>query len=226
MDRSKIRQLEDELFDQWRAEMDLEEGMLFIPDGVVCPEKFENIVFIMKEVHSKEGETQWDLRGKIHNDSDAATWNNVARWTAGLTSGFTVKWDDLDYMDLEKRTAQIHKIASMNVKKISGKPYSITKEIVQFEKKDKNFLKKQLSLYFDSFYIKYVLCCGDGVGGSFLDEFFPKSQQTTQGTWYRDNGKTVLIYYYHPNPRRNKKELYDGLAEAVQEIQQKRKIDN
>lgn len=218
MDRNLIRQQEDELFQEWEKTMALEEGMLFIPDGVVCPEKFENIVFMLKEVHSKEGETQWDLRDFVSGGQRWQTWNNVARWTAGLSSGFTIAWEEIDTITEEKRRKYLKKISSMNVKKISGKPRSNTSEIKEFAEKDNNFLKRQLSLY----EAKYIICCGQGVGGVFLDEIFPESKQTSNGVWYRDNGKTILIYFNHPQVSKEKKELYEKLGKAVHEIEENR----
>lgn len=193
MGKLNIREEEDILFREWKAELALEEGQLFVKDGMVCPEKFENILFIMKEVHSEDGEKEWELRDKIQNDSDGHTWNNVARWTIGLISGFAVPWEEVESMNLSLRSDQLLKIATMNVKKISGKAVSNTREIRKFANKDEYFLGKQLGLYMENYPLNYVLCCGDGVGGGFMDAVFPVEgeQITSNGVRYRVKGETV-----------------------------------
>lgn len=225
MEKTTIRQQEDALFAQWEKEMSLKNGEIFVSDGVVCPAQFKNIVFIMKEVHSKKGETKWDLRDKIMEGKLWRTWNNVARWTAGIDNNFEISWDKIDHMNKESRLEHLSKIASMNVKKTAGKPQSKTREIEEFGNRDRLFLEKQLGLY-DA---NYVICCGKGVVGDFLNTIFPENttEITTNHVEYRVSGNRVLIFYYHPNPRFMKKQfLYENLKTAFLEIEEKRKSMN
>lgn len=223
MDRKLITQKEDELFIQWKEALKEEKG--FISDGVVDPNGFADIVFIMKEVHSEND--IWNLREKVLSTAPNLwrTWNNVARWTAGLNSDFRISWKEIDHLKISERHVFLRLIASMNVKKIAGKTTSNMNAIHKYAENDKDFLKKQLSLYLDNYKIKYVLCCcGKYERFTFLDEIFPMEDLVTSNdVKYRVKDDTVLIFYSHPNPRFVKKKfLYENLSKAVLEIKEKR----
>ena len=65
---------ENTLFERWK-----EEHSLFVPDGAVDETAFHaaspSILFLMKEVNSKEG--GWDLREFLRGGGRSATWNSA-----------------------------------------------------------------------------------------------------------------------------------------------------
>lgn len=121
MDRNTVKQKEKALFERWKAEYKKEQEELsdkkdsgfFVTDGMVNPEKYENIVFVLKEVNGAKNE--WDLKDMLNSNSNGHSWNNIARWTRGLTCGSIdsaceMPWDDtMENLNQSNRDKELEK---------------------------------------------------------------------------------------------------------------------
>jgi hypothetical protein len=116
-----LRDREDALFDEWRTNRGR-----FVKDGAGC--RFEQqrarILFILKEVNDTD-DGDWDLRKIIDYGNVAATWNNIARWTAHILDGAV--FEQVRTIDQETRANYTSRIAAMNLKKAAGGRYCCKK---------------------------------------------------------------------------------------------------
>lgn len=234
MDRNRVKQEEKALFKKWKTQYkeDLEqsgekEKGFFVTDGMVNPLAYKNIVFVLKEVNGATKE--WHLSEMLQGGSNGNSWNNIARWTKGLTcaspqEACDLVWDDtIEKIRQEDRDIQLAKVATMNLKKISGTSEAKWPEIKAFSEKYEKNLQEQISLYDP----EIIICCGGG--GKFLDDILFRdeqtkeiipSQRTSRGIWYRKKGNLINIFFFHPNARMNSNILYYTLMDAVREIKE------
>lgn len=203
-----IREQEEIIFKEW-----LDKYPTAVKDGVVNEDTFENIVFVLKEVNGGEN---WDLREHLRDGGQGKTWNNIVRWTKGLTRlSENIHWKELESISNEDRKQELLKIAAMNVKKTAGGASSNMEEVDRISVENKKLLQRQMSSYKP----KIIVCCG--VGNDLFDNIFKDIawKQTTRGIWYLQNNETILVAYFHPNAHIKSNFLYYGLIDAVKEIQ-------
>ena len=195
-----------------------------VKDGIVNVDEYlkaqYKILFLLKEVN---GGKDWDLREFLRKGGRKQTWNNVARWVKGiLTLEKDISCDELENITDDERKEMLQKIASVNVKKVSGSYTSISSEIKDAARENALRLRKQIDLYDPD-----ILICG-GTEGRYFDEiseYEPKWEMTSRGIWYVvEPTERIVISYAHPEARVKDCLLYYGIVDAVREIVKARNL--
>ena len=212
-----IAEEENKLFDEWR---DGTPGMGFVPDGVVCPEEWEQmpvrIVFLLKESNGAVD----DLRHFLLKGGRGMTWNNVTRWTYALRTLVIKKemprWEAVKRIYPGTRKYNLRKIAAINVKKQPGGASTNTQHLIaSFRKYNRQYLGRQISLLG---HIDYLVCCGDGVAQCYA------ACTHERLAWKRVSGHvrravtedgTVVVDFFHPQCRQGIRQLFFQFCEAI-----------
>lgn len=235
---SLIRRNEEKLFSEWRKELN-DYGKVFIPDGVVVPEKWVNannrVIFLLKEVNG--GESEWDERDYLENyntnplyiKTHSPTISVLIQWIYAFDNDIELEWDKLlsQIDNTETQTKLLQQIALVNVKKVPGGGTVDGEKFDQYwrEKKNIDNLKKQFENYFSSDAPPdYIVC---GATSWFYEEIFKneklKWEQTSRGIRYCKHRNTIVIDYCHPQARIASNIKYYALFDALQEIRERYK---
>ncbi|PIE81354.1 MAG: hypothetical protein CSA15_00910 [Candidatus Delongbacteria bacterium] len=210
-----IREQEDLLFNEYRKKHP--EIDKFVIDGIISEEQYNNarykIIYILKEVNGGEN---WDLREFVKTGGRAATWNNIARWTAGILElPKEINWDNLDKISENKRKDLLVKMGVVNLKKIPGGAVANKDEINA--KIDCELIKKQIEIYRPD-----IIICGgtfDMLRSSCYKKKESESYFTSRGIeYFLLNNKIPVIDYIHPQARIKNNILYYTLIDATREI--------
>jgi hypothetical protein len=209
----EINKLEELLFDKWkkkRPEM--------AKDGVINELEYSKskirVLYILKEVNDwKNG----DLREFVRNGARWRTWNNIARWHNGIQNYFEngiVEFKNT--ISQNDRKEILKNIAVLNLKKESGGASSNMGQIWHHANGDKDLLKQQVKLYNPNI----IICCGTGgiVSELQLFENIGSFKLSSNGIRFTKNEKILMIDYFHPQCRKNKKLLFDNLLGSIMEL--------
>ena len=219
---------EEELFDDWKKQVeDRGEGQ-FVPDGVVCETEYSDskpkIAFILKEVNSPE-EKDFDLRKFLREGArnGAHTWNNISRWTYGIenrNSNEKMTWRCFPKMDAEKRANILNSICAINLKKTPGGRSTKYEELESFAEKYGDFIRKQYVIYEPDL----TICCGTvSLFKKIVAHCNNDWRETTRGvSWYERATNKYVIDFYHPAARIESSLMLYRLIDAVKEIMDKK----
>lgn len=224
-----IREAEDALFGRWGSGRPS-----FHADGLVDEVQYDaapiKLLFILKEVN-EPADPKFDLRNFLYDGGRAQTWDNVTRWTEGMTrlvirAGDGLCWGDFDFdhmtedKRMARRKASLRQIGAINVKKSAGKDITDVKLLSQAALEDASRLRGQLSLYRADF----TICCGSAVTDAVDRHSLVEKavwKPTSRGVRYHLAGQHgVVIDYCHPMARGRPNLLFYGLMDAVAEILQ------
>jgi hypothetical protein len=212
-----LKNKEQELLNEWKKIRNN-----FISDGIVNIENYEKskikVLYILKEVN---GGSNWDLRNFLDKDGGRyQTWSNIARWQYGIENYKDSDiWDKIEKIDGKFRKRQLKNISVINLKKESGKATSNMNEIWEYAWNDRDFLKKQISIYKPNI----IVCCGTGeiVKKYKLveDEFIENWAKSNSGlNYYITNSKQMIISHCHPQKRDKNRVKFETLIKTVKEI--------
>ena len=116
----KLKEREDLIFCKYR-----EQGEPIVSDGAISDE-YERarikLLVVLKEHNDPSGnwsKSGGDIRGFGNWGGRAATWNNLARWSA-LVDNPLLCIDEIDVSDRQKRAKHLHRIAVVNLKTTPG----------------------------------------------------------------------------------------------------------
>lgn len=191
------------LFERWKN-TELHKENVFIKDGIVCPETWFNSdkrpLYLLKEAYG--GNDDWNLIDDYLTKNDninSVTWRRVSLWSKGILK--TSK-DHLEVFNPEDE--ELHKfnnkylrnIAVINVKKSGGQKSSSYDEIIEYAKKDKECLLKQLNICDPN-----IIICGYTI--SALKEILGydiKAVNNNHLYYFSElNGHSLIILdYWHP----------------------------
>lgn len=232
MTPDELRCQEEELFKAWKGTKDGRLG--FAVDGAVYPERYlgrgkPKILFILKEVNNKEkghGRLGDHLLGPT---CGWPTWNNVVRWKLLLdaleedrTLNFEQLWKErLNWIGLEDRNRELRDVAVMNLKKTPGGASSSLRDIADAAATDRAFLDRQMRMLDPDVIV---------VGGDMHPKVTPLGEAAAFG-WISGAGREVqgqiitydrrprmVFWTYHPQARKGKRRLAEGLAEAYRSL--------
>lgn len=207
----KLRRAEEELFREWKGKYEL-----FVPDGLVDPLAYASsplkITFVLKEVND-EGAS--DLTDFLREGAVWTTWNNVARWSAGLL--FNKTFDEVKDLNGDDRKHHLAPLSVLNLKKTPGGSTSDPAELDAFAKEDSAFIRRQLAIYKPDM----IICCGTGT--IFVNEVLDKSYKSwiklSDDLWYMWDEGRLIISTWHTQPRNKSKEyLFKQVPEAINQI--------
>jgi hypothetical protein len=213
-----LREHEDELFVRWRAHRpDL------VRDGIVDEAFFSpsrpRILFVLKEPNDPGG-GGWDLRDVVKEGGRSQTWDNIARWVAGIERlPAETPWRDVARLTADHRKFLLRTIAAMNLKKSPGGGSTERDSLICVAREDRDLLLEQFNIYEPDL----VICCGASVGDLMEELIIDAShgawKPTSRGVWFKEfrQGR-FIIDYAHPQVRTWSHLLFYGLVDAVREI--------
>lgn len=156
-----------------------------------------------------------DLTDFLREGAVWTTWNNVARWSAGLL--FNKTFDEVKDLNGDDRKHYLAPLSVLNLKKTPGGPTSDPAEIDAFAKEDSAFIRRQLAIYKPDM----IICCGTGT--IFVNEVLDKSYKSwiklSDDLWYMWDEGRLIISTWHTQPRNKSKEyLFKQVPEAINQI--------
>lgn len=114
-----LTEKENELFERWESQCREHGENLFVKDGAVDPDGFENaplkLVFVLKEAYANKS---FDLREYLREPNLYPT---MVRWIEGILALPCLKpWSKLDgWVSEVRRDRAVRQIVFMNVKKMA-----------------------------------------------------------------------------------------------------------
>jgi len=211
----KISQKEKELLDDWSFDRDE-----FVSDGIVDEDKFlqasPSICFVLKEINGKKDKS-WDLRNFLREGGRPQTWDNVSRWTHGISNlRDDIEWSKYQLISEKFRIKELSKIAAFNLKKSSGGHTTIANNLNNAVEQDRQYIKKQFELY----EADITICCGTGGQLKWALGLEDMEWSTTRrGVQYLEyNSGKFIVSFSHPAARVRDSFLHYALIDAVREI--------
>lgn len=206
-----LREREDALFREWRGH-----SPRFVSDGAVDADAFmtcsPRIVFLLKEVNSRD--PRWDLRCYLSCGAQAATWNNVVRWTKGIRSlPERLSWRRVEHVTERDREEVLRTIAVVNVNKAPGGGSANNAVLARAAKEHGKLLIRQIGLY----KADLVLCCGTA---RFLNLALGRPnlvgwQACGNASFLREPHLPLCVDFYHPAARISAPWLYSQLVRTL-----------
>ncbi len=171
------------LFDNWKKDKHLE---YFVTDGIIDPEFYfrskVKVLFITKEANDCDDKGGYDLCKKILNPENYKTYvRHMIQWTWAFNENFPDLNKFYEKVD-EVKNKFIRSFAVLNLKKSGGGETSNNYNILEFAKRNKEFIKAELDIINPDIIIGLMSCpiCGLEI----------------------INPKTRYIKFYHPSYRR------------------------
>jgi len=216
-----IRNQEDELFKSWKKEYP---DQMFVIDGAPCPEVYkkssEKCLIILKDVNIDPKDVikpEFDLRGQLENEPHP-WWRTIANWCTAISNvhaGVSNKWSNLEKSDIRE---SLKPFAIMQLKKTTGGGSVSAEKINEHEKRDAEFIRKQIDIYEP----KVIICCGVGENIANIlgnGEWSESSRGVRYMKLSMDDGyETKIIDYMHPSARAAKNIVCFGLLDVYVEI--------
>ena len=217
----EIRSLENALFEKWS-----ETKVSFVKDGLINEDAWKNskikVQFILKEANSPKGGLT-DLRDFVAKGGRSQTWDNVSRWSYGITHlDKEINWNEIKNISEDFRKEDLKSICVVNLKKAPGGHTTSNEKLREEAMLDKKHLIEQLRLYHDA---NIIICCGSGVSGLFhelQDDYHDyKWECTKRGMWYQKIGENKFLFnFLHPEVRIGTFDniLFYGLIDSIKEV--------
>jgi hypothetical protein len=192
-----LHELEDMIFGKYRAM-----GEEIISDGALV-EEYETapsrLLVILKEPNDSTGnwaKSKGDMRSYGASGGRAATWNNLARWSA-LFDNPLLRIEEIDVSSREMRAKHLHRTAVVNLKKTAGCGIADMRKIEEYAIGHQSLLQEQLKLYKPALTI---------AGGTFdilakLRGRTGVSQEGERFPYFEDQDLGVCVSFYHPQQR-------------------------
>ncbi len=175
-------------------------------DGIFDEEEWENVnkkvLFIMKEVNNWEG---GDLKTLFKDGPKYQMWHTISRWAGGILNDFP-EFEEIDKWPAKK--ANIKKIASINLKKISGGPSSDMSVVNAYAYTDKELLLEQI----DEIQPQIIVACGTFDSVIWLLDLKVNPDKPRECPVFEEARKILVIPWVHPGRVDNRK-TYKELKE-------------
>ena len=168
-----IKEQEKQLFSSWEKDHTFD---LFLKDGIFDEDEWNNqpikILYVLKEANFKTNNQEKnkkdtltisdfcnDLCNYLLSEKSPTywkTWNNIVRWTQAIRYGGEYQRT----ITKADKTKCLKTIAALNIKKEAGSAVANNEEILQYGKRDAEYLRQQIELYQSDI----IICCGRGTG--------------------------------------------------------------
>jgi len=228
-----LRDKEEILFSKWREQLS-QQHKVFIPDGVVCPEKWKaaknKVLFLLKEVNG--GEKEWDERDYLRNynkeqqyiDTHSPTIAVLIQWIHAIFADNELDWSMVlkQTQNVDYQTELLEQIALVNVKKVPGGGTVDGEKFDAYWKKPENIqnLKEQLLFCLSAENAPDFVICG--ATSWYYNEIFKDEKlqwvTTSRGVSYCKHRNTIVVDYCHPQARIASNIKYYALLDALEEI--------
>ena len=207
---------EHEAICAWYRQKYAERDSYLIFDGVVDPDNYAGILFLLKEAYSKDQKFgEYDLVADLAKNGPWGGWGHVAKWTSGLlrTDEHTIA----PYRDMskEEKNAMLRKIAVMNVKKVDGKTSSVNENLMTYARDNAEILQQEIAHVQPR-----IIVCGNTF--RFLKEIYNLTGEYSCDNWYywlelEGVGKVLILDYYHFSAQYPELLTYYGLTNIYQQ---------
>lgn len=220
----------DKFFEDWKKKYNIS---IFMKDGIVCEEKYENILFILKDVNNAKPDDINDMRISVQTSYDEGkTWFNIARWIAALLDSKSyselleiVKCEYLgDWHKFQHE--QLKRAAIMNLKKEAGGASVTDATIKQVAKEQIDELIREV-VACDP---KMIVVCGVGIFEvakavlgkvSTISGKRPELEMASQweiGTIDLNNKTVPIIQFRHPSTGCDAEKSYNDMLKIKKYI--------
>ena len=186
-------------------------------DGVICPDKYQGIVFLLKEAYDRDNANlSHSLIDDLLKREPWGMWNHVAEWAYGLTQTTPNKIPAFNKnLPKQKKREAIDSIAVINIKKVAGKPISDDAEIMTYAEENACSLLQELEAAQPQ-----IIVCGGTM--KYLDKILGITRKKHCDNWFYwlDIGtqKNVLVLdYCHPAIRSYSLLYYYGITNVYQQ---------
>lgn len=179
-------------------------------DGIINPGKYlkekKKLLFVLKDSNVFPG---GDLAKYLMDGPRGQTWHTLARWAAGILTGFKQPYESIDNYKVMSDSMQ--KIAAINLKKYTGKSVADMSAVNAFAYHDRELLRDQIQEITPNM----IIACGVYEPLIWLLDIKldPREPYKTAGT-YKD--KVPVIPWMHPGRKDNKK-TYLELTELLRD---------
>ena len=164
----------------------------------------KKILFVMKEVNNWEG---GNLKNLFRDGPKYQTWHTASRWAAGILYNFP-EYEKIDTWPMKK--GAIRKIASINLKKTSGRSYSNMSVINAYAYADKELLLEQI----DEIQPNIIVACGTFDSMIWLLGLEINPDNPDKKAIFDRKRKIWVVPCRHP-ARVNNKNTYNELKELI-----------
>lgn len=210
-----MRETENALFDRWVEHR----YPGFLKDGAGCDFASQplRVVYLLKEAVCDPVTDPavkfkwWDYRDFMDGGGQAATWNNLGRWTAHVLENATYR--DVADMSKQNRIRLQRRIAAVNLKKIPGGSTSDMDEIERFALEDASFIREQISIYKPHL----TIACGTFQIAERVFGLNPGDRLKWGERHFHRTHPTLgtLVSFWHPQSRLSKEKLFSSFTEMV-----------
>lgn len=187
-----------------------------ILDGVIDPDNYAGILFLLKEAYSKDQKFgEYDLVADLAKKGPWGRWGHVAKWVYGLlhTDEHTIApYRDMNW---EEKNAMLRKIAVINVKKVDGKTTSNFDDLMTYTRDNAEMLRREIAHVHPR-----IIVCGNTF--RFLKEIYGLAGENSCDNWYywltlEGAGKVLVLDYYHFSAQYPELLTYYGLTNIYQQ---------
>jgi len=211
------------LFDEWIIEHKFNS---FMKDGIVDEEKYENILFLMKDVNNSDDNGLDDMRIDVQTSmTSGQTWFNIARWISALLDGkeyaqLVAEIEQQYKNDLHMfQHEQLRRAAIVNIKKEAGVESVSDAEIAKYACEQKTYLLKEIEICDP----RIIVVCGVNIFESaklILGDVKKDDQPIPQfelipnreiGTVHLNNKDIPIVQFRHPSTGCNKEKSYNDM---------------
>ena len=186
----------DAVFCEYRAKYQDRSSLLF-EDGIVDPDNYHGLLFLLKEAYSKKQEFgECNLVADLAKSGPWGMWNRVCEWAYGIENTTADKIAPFHVFSDEEKRKALSRLAVVNVKKINGKSTSSNEDLKKYVEDNKEVLRKEIG----SIQPKIVIC---GNTFRYMKSIFDIKNDTQCDNWYYwltidGLGDILILDYYHP----------------------------
>ena len=219
---TKTEQL-NRLFDQWIENCSFK---VFMRDGIICEQRYENVLFILKDVNNAKPDELNDMRIDVQTSlSGGKTWFNIARWASALLDGKEFPRFQEDVFAIYKNDYhtfqhdQLQRVSIVNLKKEAGGGNVSNTIVNKYAITHKNYLIKEIEICSP----KIIVVCGvgifDGVQAVLgtatpIKKPRPQFELATDwviGTVSLDTRKVPIVQFRHPSTGCSAEKSYNDM---------------
>ncbi|MCX6829600.1 MAG: hypothetical protein NT002_10010 [candidate division Zixibacteria bacterium] len=210
----------DRLFDDWRKHY-ANFGISvkdFSADGIIDEPSYDvakkKVLFVLRETNSfPEG----DLRTQLNKGPKWQLFHQVAKWAWGILNEFD-DFEKINSSPIEMITA-IKSIATMNVKKYTGRSVTDFSLLHAFVYLDKSFIAKEIEIIKPDI----ILCCNTFIELMWALDLKEVKQslsnpKTAFEKYYSYTNSRVIPWKHHPADRRQHRKNYNDLKQLFKDI--------
>ena len=214
-DSARYKKEHEAIWREYRKKYQDRNSYLF-EDGVIDPEKYCGILFLLKEAYSKEQTYgEWNLVEMLAENGPWKMWNRVSEWTCGIENTSERKVAPFRKIsNAEKRKALSH-IAVVNLKKVEGSSASNYDDLKRYVDENKNILQREIVSMHPG-----IIVCGNTF--NHLKDIFDIVSDEKCDNWYywleiAGIGDVLVLDYYHPAVRYPPMLTYYGIVNIYQQ---------